>query len=243
MNEAFDPFNLLILGIAIVIFWRLRNALGRRTGHERKPFDPFNAPDTNEGAGAETGNTGNVVTLPGAKTEEARLDQQLDDDEPPVWQGHAEDGTPLAEALATIAASDQSFQPTTFLEGGRMAYEMIVTAFDAGDRRTLKTLLSKEVLEAFETAINDRESNGSTIESNFVGIDNATIIDASVKSGNANVTVKIVSQLISATFDRDGNIIDGDPKKVREVTDIWTFMRELESNDPNWKLIATEAAN
>ncbi|MCG8559701.1 MAG: TIM44-like domain-containing protein, partial [Hyphomicrobiales bacterium] len=30
---------------------------------------------------------------------------------------------------------------------------------------------------------------------------------------------------------------------VREVTDIWTFSREASSSDPNWKLVATEAAN
>jgi predicted lipid-binding transport protein (Tim44 family) len=64
-----------------------------------------------------------------------------------------------------------------------------------------------------------------------------------MKAKNANITVKFVSQLISATRNRDGKIVEGDLKKVREVTDIWTFMRDMSSKDPNWKLIATEAAN
>jgi predicted lipid-binding transport protein (Tim44 family) len=166
-----------------------------------------------------------------------------EDDRPPVWQGVAESGTPLAESLAKIARIDRSFEPGEFLKGARTAYEMIVTAFDAGDRRRLKSLLGKDVYDAFDSAIADREAAGNAVESNFVGIDSANIIDASMKAKNANITVKFVSQLISATRNRDGKIVEGDLKKVREVTDIWTFMRDMSSKDPNWKLIATEAAN
>ncbi len=76
-----------------------------------------------------------------------------------------------------------------------------------------------------------------------MGIDKASIIEAALSDKTANVTIKFVSKLISATRDKDGTLIDGDPKKVREVTDIWTFMRDVSSRDPNWRLVATEAAN
>jgi predicted lipid-binding transport protein (Tim44 family) len=79
--------------------------------------------------------------------------------------------------------------------------------------------------------------------SSLVGIDKADIIEAEVKNRTAYVTVKFVSELISVTRDADGEVIEGDPKKVREVTDIWTFAREAASKNPNWKLVATEAAN
>jgi predicted lipid-binding transport protein (Tim44 family) len=127
------------------------------------------------------------------------------------------------------------------VNGAKMAYEMIVMAFADGDRKTLKGLLSKEVLEGFEAAIKERESRGEVVKSTFVGIDKASITQAVIKQSEAQITVRIVSQLISATFDRDGKLIDGDQENVAEVTDIWTFARDVRSRDPNWKLIATES--
>jgi predicted lipid-binding transport protein (Tim44 family) len=118
---------------------------------------------------------------------------------------------------------------------------MIVTAFATGDRKSLKNLLSREVYDGFETAIRDRESKGETIENKFVSLDNADIIGAELRGNTAQVTVQFVSQLISATRDKAGNVIDGSPDKVTEVTDVWTFARDVSSRDPNWKLVATEA--
>jgi len=137
--------------------------------------------------------------------------------------------------------ADQSFNPKEFLNGAKMAYEMIVMAFADGDRKTLKGLLSKEVFDGFEAAIRDRESRGEVIKSTFVGIDKSAITQVVLKQSEAQVTIRIVSQLISATFDKDGKLIDGDQETVAEVTDIWTFARDVRSKDPNWKLIATES--
>jgi predicted lipid-binding transport protein (Tim44 family) len=74
-----------------------------------------------------------------------------------------------------------------------------------------------------------------------VSVDKSDITGADVKGQTAQVTVRFVSQLVSATRDRDGNVIDGSPHKVTDVTDVWTFARDLSSRDPNWKLVATEA--
>jgi len=237
MSEVFDPFNLVILAVAIIIFWRLRGVLGSRTGHERKPFDPYSQPDS-----PDTKTNGNVVTLPGRNQDKA-FEQEDDDDRPPIWEGVAERGTPLAKTLEKIVAIDTSFSPQRFAEGAKVAYDMIVTAFAHGDRKALNNLLGQDVFQGFDTAITERETRGETVESTLVGIDQATLIDASLKARTASVTIKFISQIISATKDKEGRITDGDPKKVREVTDIWTFMRDLSSRDPNWKLIATEAAN
>ena len=62
-----------------------------------------------------------------------------------------------------------------------------------------------------------------------------------MKGKTAQVTVRFVSQLVSVTRDKDGNVIDGSPDKATDVTDVWTFARDLSSRDPNWKLVATEA--
>jgi predicted lipid-binding transport protein (Tim44 family) len=116
-------------------------------------------------------------------------------------------------------------------------------AFAEGDDATLKQLLGNDVYEGFARAIRERESRGEKVQSSLVGIDKADIIEAEVKNRTAYVTVKFVSELISVTRDAEDEVVEGDPKKVREVTDIWTFCRDIASKNPNWKLVATEAAN
>ena len=239
MNEALDPLNLLIIAIAVVIFLRLRSVLGRRTGHERKPMDSFGMPREQD---TQSSND-NVVPLPGNEEAAERARSFEDEPAPPIWEGHAKKGSALAKSLEAIHAADENFHPKTFLDGARMAYEMIVTAFADGDSKTLKNLLTKEVFEGFNNALKERERAGHVQESSFVGIDKASIIEAVLNDKNANITIKFVSKLISATRDKEGTLIEGDPKKVREVTDIWTFMRDVTSRDPNWRLVATEAAN
>ncbi len=120
---------------------------------------------------------------------------------------------------------------------------MIVGAFAAGDRKALKGLLSRDVYDGFEAAIRDREAKGETVENKFVSLDTADIIGAELRNNTAQVTVRFVSQLISATRDKAGNVIDGSPDKVTEVTDVWTFARDVTARDPNWKLVATEAGH
>jgi predicted lipid-binding transport protein (Tim44 family) len=122
-----------------------------------------------------------------------------------------------------------------------MAYEMIVMAFANGDRKSLKGLLSREVYDGFDAAISDREAKGEKVKSTFVGIDKADIMHAEMKGSEALVTVRIVSQMISATYDKSDTLIDGDAEAVGEVSDLWTFSRDTRSRDPNWKLVATES--
>ena len=122
-----------------------------------------------------------------------------------------------------------------------MAYEMIVMAYADGDRKTLKNLLSKDVYDGFVAAISDRESRSEKIQSSFVGIDKADIVAAEMKGSEAHVTLRIVSELISATRDSAGQVIDGDPETVAEVKDVWTFARDTKARDPNWKLVQTQS--
>ena len=117
---------------------------------------------------------------------------------------------------------------------------MIVGAFAAGDRKSLKGLLSREVYDGFDAAIRERESKGETVESRFVALETAEIIGAEMRGSTAQVTVRFVSQLITATRDKSGNVVEGNPDKVTDVTDVWTFARDMTSRDPNWKLVATE---
>ena len=134
-----------------------------------------------------------------------------------------------------------NFDHKHFLTGARAAYEMIVNAFAEGDRRTLKNLLSREVYDGFEAAISEREKRGEMVESRFVSIDSAEITAAELRGRTAQLTVRFQSKLVTATRDKNGNVIDGNAEKVTDITDVWTFARDLSSRDPNWKLVATEA--
>ena len=236
MSESFDFTTLLFLVLAVFVFLRLRNVLGRRTGNERPPYEPYSAPESKPNGSQDT-----VVTLPRRGGGQFQTDSRPDIDE--RIADFAPKGSPLAEGLTAIMRTDSSFDPEHFLGGAKDAYEMIVMAFAEGNKRTLKQLLNRDVYDEFAAAITDRAERLETVETSFVGIDKADLIEAELKSKLAQVTVKFVSELITATRDKGGSIIDGDPKKVREVTDIWTFARDVSSRDPNWKLVATEAAN
>ena len=237
MRDLFDLTTIIFLALAVFIFLRLRSVLGQRTGRERPPYDPYSARE----AARPSSSNDNVVTIPprGADVPSKPVSEA----EPPAerWKGVAEAGSATAVGLDAVLARDPSFDARSFLGGGRAAYEMIVTAYAQGDRRTLKNLLSREVYDGFEHAIKERETRGEKAETRFVSIDKSDLTGAEVKGEMAHITVRFVSQLVSVTRDRDGNVIDGNPDKVTDVTDVWTFARDLTSRDPNWKLVATEA--
>ncbi|MFD1329800.1 Tim44/TimA family putative adaptor protein [Mycoplana ramosa] len=228
---SFDFVTVFFLVAAVVIFLQLRNVLGRRTGNEKPPFDPYSRREPAESAAPDRGK---VVTLP-------RRDGTEGEDGPYTQVDAFTPAGPLNQALRRVVDGDPSFSPNEFVNGAKLAYEMIVVAFADGDRKTLKNLLSREVYEGFDAAISERESKGEVVKSNFVGIEKADIVAAEVKDQEVNITVRIVSQLVSATYDKDGNLIEGDAEAVAEVNDIWTFARDVRSRDPNWKLIATES--
>ncbi|EJL52242.1 hypothetical protein PMI09_03976 [Rhizobium sp. CF122] len=226
-----DFITLFFLVAAVLIFLQLRSVLGRRTGNEKPPRDLYTPRDA---VGPESPDAGKVVTLP-------RRDATEEDDRFAAIDAFAPAGTALNESLREINKADSSFDPKEFVNGARMAYEMIVMAFADGDRKTLKNLLSREVYDGFDAAIADRESKGEKVKSTFVGIDKAEITSAEIKGTEVQITVRIVSQLISATYDKADKLIDGDAENVAEINDLWTFARDTRSRDPNWKLVATES--
>jgi predicted lipid-binding transport protein (Tim44 family) len=231
---VFDIYTIIFLALAVFIFLRLRSVLGQRTGRERPPYDPYSARD------ARPQGTDKVVALPNRKSPEGATRPSETVESTERWKGVAEKGSAVATGLDAIVENDKTFDANHFIAGARAAYEMIVGAFAAGDRRTLKNLLAREVYDGFDAAIRERESKGETVESRFVSLETAEIIGAEMRGSTAQLTVRFVSQLITATRDKSGNVIEGNPDKVTDVTDVWTFARDLTSRDPNWKLVATE---
>lgn len=233
MSGLFDIYSIIFLVIAVVIFMRLGNVLGRKTGNEPPPMER-----RIEKSPPASGND-NIVALP------TRDGGSAADGEPAInaeaLARHAEAGSKTHGGLMAIAAASPDFDPDHFLSGARMAYEMIVTAFADGDRATLQNLLDAEVFDGFVSAIDDRESREEHVESTFVGIESAKISGAELESSTVRIAVRFVSELISATKNSDGAVIEGDPSAVQTVRDVWTFARDLKARDPNWKLVATEA--
>jgi predicted lipid-binding transport protein (Tim44 family) len=249
MDGRIDVSTLLFLVLAVVIFLKLRSVLGRRTGHEQTRYERYKAQQEAAQRNGKLPGQDKVVTLPRRERDE-QLEPRPVAEQPQVRadveervKGLAAGNAGIAKGLVDIVRADEAFDPDSFLKGARAAYELIVTAFAESNRKTLKNLLSREVYEGFAGAITERESRGEQVDQSFVGIKSADIVEAELKNGIAQVTVKFVSELISATRDKAGEVIAGDPKRIKEVTDIWTFAREVASRDPNWKLIATQAAN
>jgi predicted lipid-binding transport protein (Tim44 family) len=229
-----DIYTIIFLALAVFIFLRLRNVLGQRTGGERPPFDRA-ARNAVQGA-----QDNNVITVPGKLIDPGAPAPSADAG--PVgdrWKGLAESDSALARGLDAIVAQDSSFDPRHFISGARSAYEMIVLAFANGDRRALRDLLSSEVYDSFDAVIKDRELHEQKTETRFVSVDKAELVGAELRDKTAQLTIRFVSQMISVTRDKTGAIVDGNPEKVADITDIWSFARDISSRDPNWKLVGT----
>jgi predicted lipid-binding transport protein (Tim44 family) len=227
-----------ILFFAVVagfLGWRLYSVLGRRTGHE-KPFDPFRTKEP-EAPATVSDRDGNIRRLP----EPAARADRLDRDRRKLEAAIAGVAGDVRRGLEEIRSADPKFDPVDFVAGARVAFEMILAAFAQGDAKALRPLLNDQVFANFAGAIEERNRNKQRHETTLVGILSADIAGAALKSDEAQVTVKFVSQQINVTKDQEGRIIDGDPSEVANITDIWTFARQVKARDPNWVLTATDS--
>lgn len=208
---------LILAAVAGFLAFKLYSVLGRRTGTERSPEERL-----------------------GLSQRRAETAPQVLTSEPaPLPTSVEAPADPLNAALVDIKLADRNFDAAKFLKGARGAYEMIVTAFARGDRETLHRLLSDDVFATFDGAIKARESKKERVEFTFQQIKTARLSHAELKNRHAEVTVTFESQFMLAGYDTDGKLIEGDPNIPHNVTDIWTFAREIVASDPNWTLVAT----
>ncbi len=223
MPGLFEPLNLILLVAAGFVVWRLFGVLGQKSGHEGPGFDPFARPP-----------------VPGQDQHKPEPSAQSPEEPTkPVWHGLAEEGSELANGLTAIAHADRSFAPLPFVEGAKIAYEMIVEAFAKGDKPALKQLLNREVCDEFSAAIDKRLVQGHHAVLQFVGIKSAKVTRAALSGKRAQITVRFVTDMISATTDRENKAVEGDTREIREIVDVWTFERETTARDPNWRLLDT----
>jgi predicted lipid-binding transport protein (Tim44 family) len=220
MGASGFPIDLVLFGmIAAFLVLRLRSILGKRTGFER-PAPPVQAPLRPA--------SGPII------------DAKPDPVAPAAAQSVPDAASPTGLALARMREIDRNFDPARFLAGADQAFRLIVAAFAAGDRAALRPLLGDETYAAFEQAISAREKAGETQVSEIKTMQHLSVDSAELKGRVGLVTARIVSDQVSYTHDKDGRPLTG-TDAVTEITDLWTFERDLSQQDPTWRLVAARS--
>ncbi len=211
---------LVLAGIAIFLILRLKNVLGTREGFEKPPL-PMGDADAPSAPRRQF----DVI--------EGGPDADIID--------HVPDGSPAARALAGMKLTEPSFNVGEFLHGARGAYEMILMAFENGDLDSILPFLSREVYETLAEVVELREREGLTVQANFVGVRELTLVNATYDRGTqeAEITVRFVGELTSVVRNRQGEVVEGSPSEIKRQKDVWTFARRMGSDNPNWQLVAT----
>ena len=197
MSNNFGYLDLILLAmIAGFIILRLRNVLGRKTGHEGKV----------------------VSNISEKKFEEFKK---------------------AIKPKKQLTEFDIN-QKKQFLKGAEIAYETIINSFAKGDKKNLKDLVTEEMNKNFESAIEERNAKSIKSELTFIGIKSSTIEKFEKTAEALFFTVKFISEIISFKKDKNNNVIEGDPNKIKTVIDRWKFTRKTSSMNPNWYLAETK---
>ena len=210
---------LVLAGIVIFLILRLRSVLGTRDG-----FEPTQKP---------AATTATTRRKPDLSVIDGGPDRDIVD--------HVPDGSPAAAALAKMKSVEPDFGVADFLQGARGAYEMILMGFERGEMAEIKPFLAEDVYQTFAEVVEAREAQGLTIEAEFVGVRELSLVNAEFDDTTrlAEITVRFVGELTSVVRDRAGEIIEGSASQIKRQKDIWTFARTMGADDPNWQLVAT----
>ena len=130
------------------------------------------------------------------------------------------------QKLEVVYKKIPTFEHRSFLEGAKKAFEIIITAFNKGDKKTLKNLVSEDVYNAFENAINEGSNNP---KSQFYSLVIDGIDDAKVESGKIIIGVNFISEQILSDNEED----------IVKNKDTWVFEKPENSNGPAWTLVST----
>lgn len=207
--------------IAAFLGMRLYSVLGRRAEHEEEiiPSKRFDRPDEQSAPQA--------LSQPNA--ESVQNERALAGFPPAIERG-----------LREISAADRNFELLGFMEGAKGAYEVVLEAFWRGDKEELRELCDDDVYESFEAVIDERAEAGITMDNRLIRIEDTTIHSAQLDGRTARIAVRFVSDIASVSRDKDGNVVAGSLDDAVESRDIWTFSRDVRSNDPQWLLDETD---
>jgi predicted lipid-binding transport protein (Tim44 family) len=225
--------------IAGVLIYRLYTILGQRDGGNRPRNAPFvmrNPPNPADKKGKE-----DLLALPLAQPKPATPKQDnVVQMQPPSFAVEPAAAS-LAGAIFAIQKADPSFDERSFLKGARVAFEMIVRAFAAGDRTALKNLLTPPLYTAFEAAISTRELKGERWEMKIMTIKDMDLLTATMDGSVALLTTQCMSEQSKHIYDKEGALQQDASSAVESLTDIWTWRRDTKSTNPNWQLVETKS--
>ena len=215
MNPALIEL-IILAGIAVFLFLRLRSVLGTREGFEKPRMQPKNDAPKRD-----------------FKVIDGGEDKDITD--------NVDKNSKSAEALKLIKSEDENFTVNEFLSGARSAYEWILMSFEKNELDEIRELLSEEVAEAFDAVVDQRVSQGLTIEAEFIGIREMKLVEATYSSNTktAEISVSFVGEMTSVVKNSSGEIVEGDSKQIKRQKDTWTFSKDIKSSNPNWLLVAT----
>ena len=211
----------ILAAVALFLFWRLRAVLGSREGFEKSLKDVKEPSD-----------------VKAIKNIEDEPNKNNPDDD--IFD-YVEENSKSAEAFKKMKEFNGDFSVNKFVSGAKMAYEIILMAFEKGDIEKLGTLLEKKVFTSFKSVIDKRKKNGFIVDAKFIGMRDIRIIDASFSSKTkvADVTLSFKSEITIVVKDREGNIIEGHPDDIKKQKDTWIFTKNLSEKTPVWLLKST----
>ena len=199
MGSQFGFIDIILLAMfAGFIILRLRNILGRKTGHQGKSMGRYFPKG--------------MEVLKDIENNEAIRSGNIDEN-----------------------------AKKNFLKGAEIAYEQIITSFANGDKKSLKSLLEKKMFNRFSEVIDERNSKKIKYETTFIGLKSAKILEFKKIENIYKVTVNFVSEIITCVRDQNNKIIEGNPDTIKTVNDIWSFSKNMWSQDPTWFLVDTSS--
>ena len=211
MGNPFDPFNLILFLIAVVGFIRLRMILGRRTGNE----DPLRQNKYASRVSAD------IESL--TKSKQKNQPKTKDD------------------VLLFLSDEFPAFNKVGFVDGVSNAYEMILKNYADGDLKPIKNIISKDVYNGFNEAINERKNKNKRLVNELIAFDKADIIEAKIERKSALLTVEFYSRIITYVTDENDQVIEGSKDNPVSVIDQWTFKKAFKDKSPSWQLISTQS--
>ena len=212
---------LILASVALFLFWRLYLVLGTRTGFEKNLNN-------------------SKITEPEKNTQNTKKEFNKENHEEDI-SDYVELSSKNGKAFQKIKAVEPNFTVNNFVSGAKNAYELILMGYEQGNLKVLEENLSEEVFKDFEKAVIERADKGLSIQSEFIGMREIRIKNVLFreKLNEAEITVAFKCDLTSIVRDKDDNIVEGNDRKIKKQSDVWTFGRIVGSEDPSWKLIAT----
>ena len=225
MSQYLDIIILLV--VVVLIFQKLKTLLGTRPDMEERNIAEIKATKLID-----------IINKELEQTEEKLSEIKKEEQE--KSQSTTEEKTELSETDKALSLIP-NFNKENFINSAKKAFELIVTSFSKGDVKTLEMLVNLKLFKKFQEVINQRQNDGITSETDFIGFDSAEITHAEItKNDIAKITVKFISEQVNLLRNKEGEVIEGDEQYIQNITDVWTFERALTSTSPNWLLASTK---